>query len=62
MKIAKLKLTEADKLAEAIADFLNHPMVKTLIKSKNLDISSFADILNLEQNVSQDSCNISIKI
>jgi hypothetical protein len=62
MKVQKILLTESDNLATAIAEFLNHPMTKMLIKSKNLDISSFADILNFEQNTSQDSCNISIKI
>ena len=62
MKVQKILLTESDNLATAIVEFLNHPMTKMLIKSKNLDISSFADILNFEQNTSQDSCNISIKI
>lgn len=61
-KIQRILLTESDKLAQAIADLLNHPMTKKLIKIKNLDITSFADILNLEQNPSQDSCNMSIKI
>jgi hypothetical protein len=37
-------------------------MTKMLIKNKNLDLSSFTDILNFEQDAVQDFCNLSIKI
>ena len=59
-----LLITEDDKLAETIANFLNQDMIKMLIKTKNLDLSQFADILNFEQNITQDNqfCNLSIKI
>ena len=62
--IQRILLTEDDKLAETIANFLNQDMIKMLIKTKNLDLSQFADILNFEQNITQDNqfCNLSIKI
>ena len=62
--IQRILLTEDDKLAETIANFLNQDMIKMLIKTKNLDLSQFTDILNFEQNITQDNqfCNLSIKI
>ena len=60
-KIKNILLTDNDKLEQTIIDFLDKPIIKTLIKSKNLDLTSFSDILNFEQTT-QDSCNISIKI
>lgn len=54
--------TENDKISEAIINFLNQDIIKTLINTKNLDLSQFADILNFEQNINQDFCNLSIKI
>ena len=61
-KIQNMLLIEDDKLDEAIIEFLNQDMIKMLIKSKNLDISSFNDILDFEQDVTQDNCNLSIQI
>lgn len=55
------RVTDSDKLLQRIIEFLNNPVTKQLIKNKNLDLTPFADILNFEQTVSQDSCNISIK-
>ena len=60
-KIKNILLTDNDKLEQAIVDFLDKPIIKTLIKTKNLDLTSFNDILNFEQSITQDSCNISIK-
>ena len=60
-KIKNILLTDNDKLEQTIIDFLEKPIIKTLIKSKNLDLTSFSDILNFEQTT-QDFCNISIKI
>lgn len=61
-KIQNILLTEDDKLVQTIIDFLNQDIIKTLIKLKNLDISSFNDILNFEQEITQDNCNLSINI
>ena len=61
-KIQNMLLIEDDKLDEAIIEFLNQDMIKMLIKSKNLDISSFNDILDFEQDITQDNCNLSIQI
>ena len=62
--IQRILLTEDDKLAETITNFLNQDMIKMLIKTKNLDLSQFIDILNFEQTITQDNqlCNLSIKI
>ena len=61
-KIQNILLTEDDKIAQMVIDFLNQNIIKTLIKTKNLDLSQFTDILNFEQDITQDSCNLSIKI
>ena len=61
-KIQNILSEENDKLVSIITDFLNHQMTKMLIKNKNLDLSSFTDILNFEQDDVQDFCNLSIKI
>jgi hypothetical protein len=37
--VKRILLTEDDKLAETIINFLNQDMIKTLIKIKNLDLS-----------------------
>jgi len=37
--VKRILLTEDDKLTEAIINFLNQDMIKTLIKIKNLDLS-----------------------
>lgn len=60
--IKRILLTEDDKLVESVTNFLNQNIIKTLIKQKNWDLSQFVDILNFEQNITQDFCNLSIKI
>jgi hypothetical protein len=37
--VKRILLTEDDKLAEIITNFLNQDMIKMLIKTKNLDLS-----------------------
>lgn len=53
--VQRILLTEDDKLPEVITNFLNQDIIKKLINTKNLDLSQFADILNFEQNITQDS-------
>ena len=53
--VKRILLAEDDKFIELVTNFLNQNIIKTLIKTKNLDLSQFIDILNFEQNVTQDS-------
>lgn len=53
--IKRILLTEDDKFIESVTNFLNQNIIKTLIKQKNWDLSQFVDILNFEQNITQNS-------